>query len=66
MKERNLFMSSALMCGLLCFAFTFGDTGIKWLWTDNKPVAIILLIVNIILGIFLFKQEKQLKIESQK
>lgn len=59
-------MSCTLVCGLLCFAFTFGDTGIKWLWADNKPVAIILVIVTIILGIFWFKQEKQLKIESRR
>jgi len=59
-------MSFTLMFGLLCFAFTFSETGIKWLWTDNKLVAIILLIVTIILGIFWFKQVKQLKIESQK
>ena len=66
MKKRNMFMSSTLMCGLLCFAFTFGDTGIKWLWTDNEPVAIILGIFTVILGIFWFKQAKKLKIESHK
>lgn len=54
------------MCGLLCFAFTFGDTGIRWLWIDNKPVAIILGIFTVILGIFWFKQNKKLKIENQK
>ena len=59
-------MSSTLMCGLLCFAFTFNDTGIKWLWTDNKPVAFILGVATVILGIFWFKQAKKLKIESQK
>jgi len=25
MKKRNLFMSFTLMCGLLCFAFTFSN-----------------------------------------
>jgi len=59
-------MSFTLMFGLLCFAFTFSETEIKWLWTDNKLVAIILLIVTIILGIFWFKQVKLLKIENQK
>ena len=65
-KKRNLLMSFTLMSGLLCFAFTFSNTGIKWLRTDYKPVAIILLLVTIILGIFWFKKEKRLKIKSQK
>ncbi|RAJ20594.1 hypothetical protein LX77_03119 [Gelidibacter algens] len=59
-------MSSTLMCGLLCFAFTFSNTEIKWLWTDNTPVAIVLGVVTIILEIFWFKEAKKLKIESLK
>ena len=57
-------MSSTLMCGFLCFAFTFDNVGIHWLWTDNKPVAVILAIATIILGAFWFKSSKRLKHES--
>lgn len=59
-------MSSTLMCGFLCLAFTFDDNGIYWLWTDVKPVAIILGIGTIIFGVFWFKYARKLKTESQK
>jgi len=54
------------MCGFFCIAFTFDNKGIYWLWTDNKPVAIILVIATIILGAFWLKSSKKLKLESQK
>ena len=53
-------MSSTLLCGFFCFAFTFGNGEIRWLWTDNKPVAIVLGIVTIILGILWVKNSKKL------
>ena len=66
MKKRNLFMSAALMCGLLCLAFTFNNEEIQWLWTDAKPVAIMLGIATVILGVFWFKYSRKLKIETPK
>lgn len=42
MRKRNLFMSTTIMCGLLCFAFRFDNDGVYWLWADHKPVAVIL------------------------
>lgn len=54
------------MCGLFCLAFTFDNLGIHWLWTEKKPVAIILVIATIILGVYWFKSSKKLKLESQK
>lgn len=50
MKKRNLFMSTTIMCGLFVAAFTFKGDQITWLWADNKPVAIILGILAIVLG----------------
>ncbi|MEO8760714.1 MAG: hypothetical protein ABI388_05805, partial [Bacteroidia bacterium] len=61
MKKRNLFMSFTLMCGFLCLAFTFNNKGIYWLWADNKPVAISLVIATIIFGVFWLKSPKKLK-----
>lgn len=61
MKKRNLFLSSALMCGFFCLAFTFDAEGVYWLWSDTKPVAIILTIVTIILGVFLLKETNKLR-----
>ena len=66
MKKRNLFMSSTLMCGFLCIAFTFDNKGIYWLWEYNKPVAIILAIATIILGAFWLKSSRKIGIERQK
>jgi hypothetical protein len=50
MKKRNLFMSTTILCGLFVAAFTFKGDQIIWLWADNKPVAIILGILTIVLG----------------
>ena len=66
MKKRNLFMSFTLMCGFFCIAFTFDNEGIYWLWTDNKPVAIILVIATTILAVFWLKSSKKFKLDSQK
>ncbi|MBX2941423.1 MAG: hypothetical protein KF860_03680 [Cyclobacteriaceae bacterium] len=51
MKTKNLFMSATLMCGLLIFAFAFDNEGTKWLWSETKPVAIVLGMAAVILGI---------------
>ncbi len=61
MKKRNLFMSATLMCGLLCFAFTFNKAGIKWLWIGNIPVVVVLAIATLVLGVLWLKQARKLK-----
>jgi len=66
MKKRNLFMSSTIMCGLFCLAFTFDNEGIHWLWKDSEPIAIVLGIATIILLVFWFRNAKILRTESQK
>lgn len=66
MKKRNLFLSSALMCGFLCLAFTFDTEGVYWLWTGNEPVAILLTIATSILGVLLLKETNKLRHENQK
>lgn len=51
-------MSATLICGLMCFAFTFDNEGIYWLWADDKPIALILAIATVILGLFWHKNAK--------
>ena len=50
MKKRKGFMSAALMCGFLIFAFKFGPEGIKWFWTGQEMVPIILGVSSLIFG----------------
>ena len=64
MRKRNLFMSTAIMCGLLTVAFRFDSNGIYWLWSDNKPVAIILALTALTLGVFWFRAAKRMKTEN--
>ena len=66
MKKKNLFMGLTLMCGLFCFAFTFDNNGIQWLWTDMKPVAVILAIATVVFGIFWYKFSGKMKFENHK
>lgn len=63
MKKRKLFLSSALMCGFFCLAFTFDTEGAYWLWSDNEPVAIILTLVTLTLGVVLLKETNKLRKE---
>ncbi len=51
-------MSTTLMCGLFVVAFTFKNDQINWLWTDNGPTAIILVILSILLGIQWFRHQR--------
>jgi len=60
MKKRNLLMSTTIMCGLFAVAFTFNMNQITWLWTDSKPVGIILVILTVILGVQWFRQQRHL------
>lgn len=59
-------MSLTLMCGLFCFAFTFDNNVIHWLWANNKPVEVILAIATFVLGTFWYKSYRKMKFESQK
>ncbi len=59
-------MSATLMCGFFCLAFTFDKAGLHWLWTDTKPVAVVLAIATIIFGVFWFNASRKSKLESQK
>ena len=61
MKKRNLFMSATIMCALLTVSFTFNNNQLSWLWSENKPVAIILGILAVIFGIQWIKFQKLLK-----
>jgi hypothetical protein len=65
MKKRNLFMSTTIMCGLFAVAFTFKLDQITWLWANNKPVGIILVIMTIVLGIQWVIQQKLLNKAKQ-
>ena len=65
MKKRNLFMSTAIMCGLFAVAFTFKIDQITWLWSETKPVGIILAILAVVFGILWVKQQKFLNKAKQ-
>ena len=52
MKKGKGFMSAALMCGFLIFAFKFGPEGIEWFWTEKEMVPIILGVSSLIFGSF--------------
>lgn len=52
------------MCGLLTIAFTFDSNGIYWLWSDKKPVAIILALAALTLGALWFRASKRIKAEN--
>lgn len=60
MKKRNLFMSLTLICGLFTVAFTFNPDQITWLWTENKPVGLILLILAFIFSLQWIKYQRLL------
>ena len=60
-KQRNLFMSTTIMCVLLSITFSFDSLGIHWFWADNIPVAIVLAVLAIILGTFWFRTQRKVK-----
>lgn len=65
MKKRNLFMSTTIMCGFFVAAFTIKGDQITWLWADNRPVAIILVILTIVLGTQWIKCQRLLNNSKQ-
>jgi hypothetical protein len=52
MKKSKGFMSAALICFFYIFAFKFGPEGIKWFWSGQEMVPIILGVSTIIFGSF--------------
>jgi len=58
-------MSTTIMCGLFAVAFTFDNSQINWLWTDIKPVGVILAILTIVLGIQWIRYQRLLNKEKQ-
>ena len=58
-------MSTTIMCGLFAVAFTFKIDQITWLWSDSKPVGIILALLTVILGIQWVRQQRFLNIAKQ-
>ena len=53
-------MSTTIMCILFAAAFTFKGDKITWLWNNNNPVAIILVITAILLGTQWIKYQRLL------
>lgn len=58
-------MSTTILCGLMVAAFTFKGDQITWLWTENKPVAIILGILAFVLGTQWIKYQRLLNNAKQ-
>lgn len=58
-------MSTTIMCGLFLIGFTFENNKIAWLWIDNEPIALALLITAIVLGSQWIKQQRQLNRAKQ-
>ena len=53
-------MSTTIMCILFAAAVTFKSDKITWLWNNNNPVAIILVISAILLGTQWIKYQRLL------
>jgi hypothetical protein len=53
-------MSTTIMCGLFVFAFTFNNNQITWLWADNKPIAVVLGVIALVLGTQWVKHQRLL------
>jgi hypothetical protein len=64
-RRRNLYMTATLMCGLLAITFTFSALGIHWLWSDSPQVAIILAGLAVVFGGFLFRAQKQVRMQQK-
>ncbi len=60
-RRKNLWMSVTLMCGFLTIFFQFNKDGIKWFWTGQEIVPIVLLISTLIFGILWFKEYKKIR-----
>ena len=63
LKKRTLFMSSTLLCGLLCPACTFDTEGMHWLWVDTPSVAMLLAFATGTLGAFWENENRKLRQE---
>jgi len=65
MKRRNLFMSATLMLSFLIIAFKFNKDGIKWFWSGQEIVPIILGISAIIFGSLWLLENKKIKLKNE-
>jgi len=58
MKKRNSFMNATLLCSFFIIAFHFDKDGIRWFWTGQEMVPLILGISALIFGIFWFLESR--------
>ncbi len=58
-RRRNLFMNTSIMCILLLLAFKFSSEGIRWFWSDQPQVAVVLFVAGIVLAAFWVRSQKQ-------
>ena len=65
LRRRNLYLSATIMCGLLAITFRFNSIGIHWLWSDRAQTAVILAVLAIVFGVFLFRAQKQLRTQQK-
>jgi hypothetical protein len=57
----NLFMSTTLVSFLMAAAFKFDADGIHWFWADKSGVAIGLIVLGCVLGMFWIRSRKPLR-----
>ena len=57
-KKRNIWLSAAIMCAFLIISFQFDKDGIRWFWTGQEIVPIVLGLSSLIFGIFWFLEYK--------
>ncbi len=58
-RRKNLWMSATLMCGFLSIFFQFDKNSIKWVWTGQEIVPVILGIATLIFGVLWFLENKK-------
>ena len=54
--RRNLLTSTTLVSLLMAVAFKFDNNGIHWFWSDKPQVAIVLILLAIVLGVFWLRE----------
>lgn len=59
-------MSATIMCALCTVAFTFKTSEVNWLWTENKPAAIILGIAALFFATQWFKHHRMVQHEPKR
>ena len=54
--RRNLLTSTTLVSLLMAVAFKFDNNGMHWFWSDKPQVAIVLILLAIVLGVFWLRE----------